>query len=160
MPTLLSSLTSALSGMFSQRAEALGQPEEDVDEPEPETAPHRNTLVEIQTVLPPKVAVDQEDSANLTRSFSGCREPVALEYVANESGVVAQWVAGEGDAEIVGIGCESWLPEAVLTPATGLVRALLENGPIVGIVEFGLDLGVFRSTDHVPGTLTRTRCFR
>ena len=140
MPTLLSSMVSAVSKLLIPKNKAVSE-EFEIEEPAAELFQDSGEpVVELQMSLPPKCGAGKETMESFLRTLSVCRGPVALEYAADETSIVVQWAAAERDANSIESQFANALPEAVLRKGNNRLPALFDSSNVIGISELGLDM--------------------
>lgn len=136
--TLGSRLFEGVGKMLSPRASTAKAEDEPDEEPGP-FYEQRGELVELQINLPDIKSVNQDAMESWLLSLSSCREPVAFELVGTEREIVAQFVAGQGDAALLGQQIAAHFAGAeTVEQASYLHDQWREAGTEMAIVELGL----------------------
>src|SRR6266545_3952253 len=76
-PTFLSSLVARLTAKVPDSTPSIPNQEPE-EEPKPQEL-IRDSLLELQTLLPAKLDISVESFAQFLRNLSGCREPISFE---------------------------------------------------------------------------------
>lgn len=136
--TGLSRFADSFRRMLGLREEQTEVPQiEEEEEPEPDPIAKRNSLVELQTLLPADLDIPREAFEQFFISLSLCREPVAFEILGLPSQIAVQFAVHSSEAPLVSQQLEAFFPEAVFLPhQDALVNSW--NEMETAVVEFGL----------------------
>ena len=139
--TFLSSFVRKISQQLSSEPQQL-PPVIVADSDEEEPVPRwfgRNSIVELQTILPAKLNIEREVFHQFLVHTAFFHEPIAFELLATPDRIVAQFVSGEGDSSSVRRQLQAYFPDVVFTQGQALSSAWQASGEAeTAIVEFGL----------------------
>ncbi len=112
-------------------------PIQEEEEPEPDPVLRRNSLVELQTMLPANLEISRDAFEQFFISLSLCREPVAFELLGLHSQIAVQFAVHESEAPLVSRQLEAFFPEAVFLPQQDALMDSWKESE-TAVVEFGL----------------------
>jgi len=136
-PTLLSSFFAKLSGKLKNPPPVPEPSFEPEEEPEPFV---RDSLEELQVILPEQLKLHREGFEHFLLSLSRCREPMAFELLGVQGQVALQFACGEEDAPLLRRQLAAHFPEALVQAQPGALAEAWErtSEDETLIVEFGL----------------------
>lgn len=140
-PTVLSSLTDGIVGLFKPQATRAGElPELDQEDAEPDPDETEDGLTELRISMPPEADVSPDAAEHLLTSLPRGERPIAFEVIGTPESISIQVACAKAEAALLQHHISATFPRAV---AVEVGAALGQGFPAVSggkttVVEFGL----------------------
>jgi len=109
------------------------------DEPEPAKWEDPGEQIELRLSIPSDMKISLDGAEHFLLSIASCAQPVTVEFIGLPDSVVVQLACVPDDADTLRRQLEAHFPEAVVTPAAGLLRQVWQEPTESEVfAEFGL----------------------